>query len=437
LATDEDQIDLRGDGRIVLYKRQGLKNPKWQVRVRVPNANGYKIVSTKTDNKREAERFALDLYEDLYIHVKGGGTINSKTFKQVFDEWEKATKTLSPTRQGGSWDATVARLRTTALPYFGSKRIDSLNSSTFNEYWMWRKTNYTKKPPTNGTLRREYTCLRPLLRFAYTKGYISKIPDIEPPKAKAERRATFTLAEWQKIYKASKKWLEEGEDLATWRDRFVAWQSFLILANTGMRVGELRNLRWKDLRTVKTDMGKRLIAYVRGKTGARECVFQPGAEDYIKRLYDLRVEELIQEKKQQEKAAKKEAKIEKKPIKKTKPEKVDEKDPKPDPDEFVTVHKNGKPVITMKRSFYALLKFAKVPEEYHGSRRTIYSLRHFYATQRLSHETSPFLLAKQMGTSVEMLEKFYGHTVTSALAAEVSKSNRQRSSTDNKKYPFE
>ena len=43
-----------------------------------------------------------------------------------------------------------------------------------------------------------------------------------------------------------------------------------------------------------------------------------------------------------------------------------------------------------------------------------------------------------MGTSVEMLEKFYGQTVTSTLAAEVSKSGRWRESGDSEKqYPFE
>ncbi len=56
-----EKIDVRGDGRVILYKREDLKNPKWQVRIRVPNATGYKIVSSKTENKREAERFALDL----------------------------------------------------------------------------------------------------------------------------------------------------------------------------------------------------------------------------------------------------------------------------------------------------------------------------------------------------------------------------------------
>jgi integrase len=66
----------------------------------------------------------------------------------------------------------------------------------------------------------------------------------------------------------------------------------------------------------------------------------------------------------------------------------------------------------MKTGFNALLKFAGVPVERNGGSRTLYSLRHFYATMRLSNDTSPFLLARQMGTSVEMLEKFYGQTVS-------------------------
>ncbi|MEP2987566.1 MAG: hypothetical protein ABJN65_09750 [Parasphingorhabdus sp.] len=82
----EDRIDLHDDGRIILYKREGLKNPKWQARIRVPGASGYKIVSTKMVKLRDAERFAENLYEELYHHVKMGGSIKSRTFKQVFEE---------------------------------------------------------------------------------------------------------------------------------------------------------------------------------------------------------------------------------------------------------------------------------------------------------------------------------------------------------------
>ena len=91
---------------------------------------------------------------------------------------------------------------------------------------------------------------------------------------------------------------------------------------------------------------------------------------------------------------------------------------------------------TMKKSFESVLKFAGISAGRDGGTRTLYSLRHFYATQRLSHETSPFLLAKQMGTSVEMLEKFYGQTVSSALAARISKGNQTVGDGNGKVYPF-
>jgi integrase len=134
-------------------------------------------------------------------------------------------------------------------------------------------------------------------------------------------------------------------------------------------------------------------------------VFQDGAENYIKRVYDQRIEELG--------------------------------NPPPD-DEVIFCHRDGSPIQTMKTAFYSLLKFAGVPIERNSGSRTIYSLRHFYATLRLSHDTSPFLLAKQMGTSVEMLEKFYGQTVSSELAAQITKASRTKEPA--KKvgaYPFE
>jgi integrase len=404
LSRIEEKIDVKGDGRVILYKRHGLKDPKWQARIRVPNSTGYKVVSTKTADQREAERFALGLYEDLYIHVKQGGSVKSKTFRQVFEEWSESSKTMASTRQGGSWEATVDRVKTYALTYFDKMRVDAIKPSDFTDFWHWRKTHYNKKVPSNATLKRERACLLPLFKFAMSKGYITKLPEIDPPKAKLTRRPTFTPEEWKAIYTKARHWVNEGKQKATYRDRFVAWQVFLILANTGMRVGELRGLRWSDLRTVPSEDGNRLIGNVRGKTGAREVVFQGGADTYVKRLYDLRRDEL---------------------------------EDSPERDGLVICHKDGSAIVSFKTGFRALLTYAKVPEVRDGMSRTIYSLRHFYATQRLSHEASPFLLAKQMGTSVEMLEKFYGHTVTSALAAQVTKRNQMLRAKASDQYPFE
>ena len=49
MAEDaEVRIDLRGDGRIILYKLSGLSDPTWQARIGVPSSTGYKRVATKS-----------------------------------------------------------------------------------------------------------------------------------------------------------------------------------------------------------------------------------------------------------------------------------------------------------------------------------------------------------------------------------------------------
>lgn len=402
MVETEQRIDVRGDGRIILYKREGLKKPKWQARIRVPNANRYKIVTTKTDDLVQAQVFAINLYEELYFTVKAGGSINSKTFKQVFEEWEKSVQKLGRTRLGGSWDSTIERVRSYALDYFGSKRIADLKSKDFAAYWEWRQENYKRKPPTSASLKREKVCLIPLLKYAKQRGFITALPEIETATFKPQRRSTFTSQEWKVFYTKARAWVRDGEKRATRRDRFVAQQAFMILANTGLRVGELRNMRWSDIRTIE---GRQLAAWVNGKTGAREVVFQPGSDEYVRRLHDLRVQELGE---------------------------------KPHVDSFVFCHRDGKQIISFKNSFKSLMKFAEIPLERNGMTRTIYSLRHFYATSRLERETSSFLLAKQMGTSVEMLEKFYGQTTVNAETAKnISKGEQRHSSIDDKKYPFD
>jgi len=380
--------DIRGDGRIVLYKREGLKKPKWQVRIRVPNASGYKIVSSKTSDWEEAKRFANDLYEQTYLHVLNGGQIHSKTFKQVFEEWEKSLDQLAPNRQGGTWNASLARARTYALVYFGSMKIEQISSREFEAFWQWRKTNFSKKKPTNGTLGRERNAIVSVFKYAVTRGYITSVPEMVVPKAKHVRRPTFTLQEYRVLIRKLRSWVKEAEGKANWRDRYVFQQVFLILANSGLRVGELRGLRWADLRTAKTVDGPRMIGTVTGKTGSREFVMQPSGPTYIDRLKQLRKKELGT-----------------------------------DPPNYglVVCHRNGDKILSFKKAFRNLLEYAGIPEGRDGMSRTIYSLRHFYATQRLTNETNPFLLARQMGTSVEMLEKFYGQTVTSDVAVQLTK----------------
>ena len=55
------------------------------------------------------------------------------------------------------------------------------------------------------------------------------------------------------------------------------------------------------------------------------------------------------------------------------------------------------------------MKESGLLKDKHGDRRTLYSLRHTYATLALLNGVDIHVLAIQMGTSVGMLEKHYSH----------------------------
>jgi integrase len=150
----------------------------------------------------------------------------------------------------------------------------------------------------------------------------------------------------------------------------------LILANSGLRTGEARRLTWRDVSSTKTLTGeRRLVFTVRGKTGQREVFCNAGVETWVAELEIYRRSEV---------------------------------DGPVSPSETIFCHREGSPIGSFKKSFQQALKRAGVLFASDGKKRTPYSLRHTYATMRLSEGVSVFQLAANIGTSVEMLETFYG-----------------------------
>ena len=257
-------------------------------------------------------------------------------------------------------------------------------------------------------MNRERTSIQSLLKFSLQRGYITEA--IEVPKLKTKgisKRPTFTLNEWKIITTKMRKWVEEGRPLGKWRDRYILQQYVLIMSNSGVRVGEMRGVKWEDISSVQTDEGIQLVIRVNGKVGERDVVLNPSSDAYVKRLYDLRISELD--------------------------------GVNPPSNEYVFLsRRTNKPMTSFKKSFNSMLEYCGIPTEKNGLNRTIYSLRHFYGTQRLRGDINPYHLSKQMGTSVEMIEKFYGHILTKDVIDSVQKSVNQKSSNIKPKtdYPF-
>jgi integrase len=80
------------------------------------------------------------------------------------------------------------------------------------------------------------------------------------------------------------------------------------------------------------------------------------------------------------------------------------------PDDFVFTTHDGTSSLSLYHDLIErLLTDSKLLYSSSKSRRSTYCFRHTYATYRLMEGVDVYFLAKQMGTSVKMIEDHYGH----------------------------
>ncbi|MEO8321732.1 MAG: tyrosine-type recombinase/integrase [Bradyrhizobium sp.] len=370
----KDFLDLRGDGRVVLYKRADHQNPKWTVRLKIPETDGFVVKSTKTTNDFEARRFAEDLYYRLEGKARRGEPLNSPTFRRVFTEWAKVPLADQVVRSARYVNGNVRRVELWALQYFADTSIDKVTEAKLADYVDWRLSQPQR--PAIVTLKNERTAIRQLLRFAKRRGYITDVPEFAIKSGRINARPDISEAEWQRLVRFLPGYVDLAQDKRRRRERFYLVLYILIMGNTGIRIGEARKLKWRDVSTTRTLTDEvRSILSVRGKTGEREVVCNKGVESCLDELRSFRAEELGHA---------------------------------PPDQEHVFCHASGVPVGSFKGGFQRALKEAGVLFASDGKKRVPYSLRHTYATMRLAEGVSVFQLATNMGTSVEMLEDFYG-----------------------------
>ena len=415
---EKNQRDIRGDGRVVIYqrtRRDGSINPTWHMRLLLPDQSGYFRATTRSHSDTDAIRIALNKFDEFQLRSLSGSTLRTVKFSVALDGWAKDYKgTQSSARDSKYTEADIVRMKNYPAKFFvehaGDVEIDTIDDALIQDFYVWRRQNtftHGKQViPNDGTLRKEMNLIKSLMKYAHRKKLITDIPALTPPKHEDARRPAFTATEWKKLYSAARKWVTSANThQPVHRDRFYCQHYVLILVNSGIRVGEARELRWGNIRTLNTPDGAEIVATVKGKTGERDVVMNPNTRRYLQRLYDWRTSELGRA---------------------------------PDAAEYLFCHKDGRQIGSLRKSFDSLIDFAGVAYSSKGEKRSIYSLRHTYATFRLE-EVSVYFVAKNMGTSVAMIERFYGQTRTKEQAQALVKNAPRPSATkDNqsKSHPF-
>ena len=396
------------DGAIYLFRRADYKKPTWFCRVKVPGSKGYVSYSTKTIDIHDAYKFADDLFHKSLARVHNGQDLHSKRIPSALEDYVKHLK-----RQGSKTSIQLKiQFCDRMKVYFKAMRLKDVNTSVLNEFLDWLRENSRKGQLSANSIHRYNSDLKQFFNWCVDRGYIDQPPRFAKAKPEANRRPHFNSHDWGRLTRHLREMVKDHHP-RTVRDRTMLYNYILILANTGVRIGEARNLKWRDVREIPPPKGSKktpdISLYVTGKTGPRGVVARtPEIKENFKRILELRTKELL-EKKAKEKDPVKAANM-----------KV-----RPSPEDYVFCNRDDTRVGSFKKSFSALLEKLEIEYDSNGNKRTIYSLRHTYATFRLQEGVHQFILAKNMGTSVAMLEKHYGHTSNVASAAELTKNSKR------------
>ena len=291
------------DGKITLYQRDDVKDGIWQCRMNIKGNRGYVRRSTGETSLEKAKEVSLQIMGELKQRKAQNLPMTRKTFVEVAAGYlrDAQTRMQEGRNSAGRYAIIKGTVNRYLVPYFANRDIALIVKKDLMEYRAWRQSYWItgpgraeikrdKKPPTQATLKQEWTVLRGV--FLY------------------------------------------GMDTVT-----------------------------------STGNGSRSRSRARLVSGSSSASLTPSATSIGSSRGGYRT----------------------------------------DPDDLVFCHEDGLPIENWV-GFSALLKAAGLEYDTHGNKRSIYSLRHTYATFRLQHGTNVYWLKKNMGTSVAMIERHYGQT---------------------------
>jgi integrase len=243
------------------------------------------------------------------------------------------------------------------------------------------------REPKASTLNTHNSAMNRVFEEAVARGFIANknVPLMVNRGEKSARRPAFTRDEYATMIRKMPSWINSGKAGKPTDMRHLMRDYVLIMANTGMRHGtEALNLKWKHVTLFEEKDLQYLEMSVTGKTGRRDIICRSGTIKYLKRIHErsndikhIPFEDLLKQRIDL-------------PVFRL-------------PDG--TVSKN---IHQTFRKFVTDAGLITCPRT--NPNRTLYSLRHTYATFALLNDGMDIhALAIQMGTSIGMIERHYSH----------------------------
>jgi integrase len=392
LASAQPSILYLRDGDVVLYRRS--RSLLYQCRYRLADGTWYRV-STRKASIEHAIAVACDLYDEARYRQRLGLAHRAHTFAQIAAitaaELRRKIDASSGKTSNHDYLSCIERY---FVPYFGERHIEQLTNSDIVQFEVWRDRQMQRKPKAS-TLNNFTSAWNKIIDTAVAQGFISErvpVPKLTARGEKGKTRPAFTEQEVLQMFAFMDQWQTKGKFAVEKEIRPLLRDYIEMLLYTGMRHGtEAMGICWNNVEWHTHKDVRYIRIWVDGKTGGRWLIAKHAALDVLQRLHarqtdiqHLSFDELLQQR---------------------------------------VTHKlfrfsTGYHPHSFVGTFRRLMRDSGLALTADGQNRTLYSLRHTYATlELLRNSTDIHTLSRQMGNSAAMIERHYSK-LTATMAAD-------------------
>ncbi len=397
----DDKIILHG-GELVLHQRESKKGT-WQYRLTLPDGT-YERRTTGERDLEQAKQVAENRWHEVRWRDEQGYSLKAVTFAQAAkayeDSLEEAAR-LDGVEMSKKDAKKIGLINSFLVPHFADTPLCSVDAKAIAKFHVDHLARWEAAKGTNRKIKRHVKqadgsvkvfdaymtstmikrpgpagranyelLIRAVFDHALRAGLVTKVevPVFKSTKVEIKRRGAFSPEEEKRLLDHLEQRIPcKAKHHTASRRTLWLWTRLHLL--TGLRPGvESNGLRFKDIKKVNGAKPHYVLRVRAGKTGPRSVVAS------------LELGEVIDE--------------------------LRKHHPCPTPDASIwqpaRVESYGEALVKM---LHELLM--AVDDE--GRNRSAYSLRHTYATNKLNKKTNLDILARNMDTSVEMLQKHYSH----------------------------
>lgn len=377
-------MDLEG-GQVVLYKRTG--SCVWQSRMKIgKGAGSWQRFSTGCKGQAEAGDVAVKRYREKIMLIKHGLSPDSRTFTHCAKIAEREMKQSLEAGTGKViYRDYIRSLHKYMIPFFGNTHMDNIDYAKMSAFDDFR-VGLLDRVPSKSVVRNHTATLNRVFEVAVLRGWMKRknIPVIKHIYKSPERRPYFQQDELSILMDFLWHWRWTGTRSKTQEIRAILYDYFVVVYYSGIRPGtEADNIRFGDVTEYKSNNGEKFLELrIKGKTGERfiSCDYMiKRAIERCRNRINGDYEDLVDDSLYI----------------------------------FGLVCDGGKVPKRLSSTFKKALIECNLLEDKQEKKRTLYSLRHSFATGVLiKHGTNVHLLARHMGTSINMIEAHYSHIIS-------------------------